>query len=32
MEATNLMTSGDHLFGEVIVEDTDAAATRTANK
>ena len=29
MEATTLMTTGDHLFGEVIVEDTDAAASRT---
>jgi len=26
------MTTGDHLFGEVIIEDTDAAATRTANE
>jgi len=32
MEATTLMTTRDHLFGEVIIEDTDAAATRTANE
>jgi len=25
LEATTLMTTGDHLFGEVIIEDTDAA-------
>jgi len=31
LEATTLMTTVDHLFGEVIIEDTDAAATRTAN-
>jgi len=27
-----VMIAGDHLFGEVTVEDTDAAATRTANE
>jgi len=32
LEATTPMTTGDHLFGEVIIEDTDAAATRTANE
>jgi len=32
LEATTLMTTGDHLFGEVIIEDTDAAATRMANE
>jgi len=32
MEATNLMTTGDRLFGEVTIEDTDAAATGTANE
>jgi len=32
MEATTLMTTGAHLFGEVIAEDTDTAATRTANE
>jgi len=31
MEATTLMTTGDHHFGEAIIEDTDATATRTAN-
>jgi len=30
MEATTLMTTGDHPFGEVTIEDTDAAATRVA--
>jgi len=32
MEATILITTGDHLFGEVTIEDTDAAATRTGNE
>jgi len=32
MEATTLMTTGDHLLGEVTIEDTDAAATRAANE
>jgi len=27
MEATTLMTTGDYLFGEIIIEDTDSAAT-----
>jgi len=26
------MTTGDNLLGEAIIEDTDAAATRTANE
>ena len=26
------MTTGDHLFGEVVIENTDAAATKTANE
>jgi len=32
MEATALMTTGDHLFGEVIVGDTDAAVTKTTSE
>ena len=27
-----LLTTRDHLFGEVIIEDTDAAATRTTQR
>jgi len=32
MEATTLVTTIDHLFGEATIEDTDAAAARTANE